>query len=63
MTDKQIIEILQQQNERLLQILQKFADKEQHVNVVVNSYNGGRADATNHNRPQNGGIENTNMQN
>ena len=62
MTDKQIIEILQQQNERLLQILEKFADKEQHVNVVVNSYNGSEAQikSTSKASTQNGGVSNSN---
>lgn len=60
MSDKQVIEILTQQNERLLQILEKFAGKEQHVNVVVNSYNGSEAQVKNTSKTSNGGVSNSN---
>lgn len=46
MADKEIIELLAKQNERLMQIIEQFAGKEQNVHVVVNSYNGSNAEAT-----------------
>lgn len=41
MSDKEIISVLMAQNERLLNVLEKFA--EQNTNIVVNSYNGSSA--------------------
>lgn len=41
MTDKEVIKLLNEQNERLLNILEKFAEKD--INIVVNSYNGASA--------------------
>lgn len=38
MTHEQVIKLLTEQNERLLTILEKFAEKD--INIVVNSYNG-----------------------
>lgn len=44
MTDKEIIEMLVAQNNRLMSILEAFASKD--TKVVVNSYNGSNAEAT-----------------
>ena len=38
MKHEEVIELLTKQNERLLNILEKFAEKD--INIVVNSYNG-----------------------
>ena len=38
MKHEEVIQLLREQNERLLTILEKFADKD--INIVVNSYNG-----------------------
>lgn len=46
MEEKEIINMLIKQNNRLMQILEKFADKD--INVVVNSYNGASTDAINY---------------
>ena len=41
MSENEVITLLREQNERLLNILEKFAEKE--INIVVNSYNGASA--------------------
>lgn len=47
MTDKEVIRLLTEQNERLLKVLEKFAEQDTHI--VVNSYNGSNAHALNDN--------------
>lgn len=47
MSDKEIIKVLMAQNERLINVLEKFA--EQNTNIVVNSYNGSSAQCDNNN--------------
>lgn len=46
MTEKQIIEMLAKQNQELMGIIRKFAERETDFNVVVNSYNGSQAEAS-----------------
>lgn len=46
MTDKEIIEMLLAQNNRLMQVIEAFASKDIIVNSTVNSYNGSNASAT-----------------
>lgn len=41
MSETEVINLLREQNERLLTILEKFAEKE--INIVENSYNGASA--------------------
>ena len=41
MSENEVITLLREQNERLLNILEKFAEKD--INIVVNSYNGASA--------------------
>lgn len=57
MTHEQVIKLLTEQNERLLTILEKFAEKD--INIVVNSYNGAYGDSSVDNAPTsiNGRIE------
>lgn len=43
MTDEKIIQLLTEQNAKLMQIIEAFASKG--INVVVNSYNGSTAEA------------------
>lgn len=43
MKHEEIIKLLTEQNERLLTILEKFAEKD--INIVVNSYNGAYGDS------------------
>lgn len=50
MENEKVIEMLMKQNERLMQIIETFASKENHITVtagnpVVNSYNGSNATA------------------
>lgn len=40
MSESEMIEILKEQNERLLSILEKFAEKDINIHTIVNSYNG-----------------------
>ena len=57
MTHEQVIKLLTEQNERLLTILEKFAEKD--INIVVNSYNGAYGDSSVDNAPTsiNGRVE------
>lgn len=45
MNENQVIEMLIKQNERLMAIIEKFADKDQKIinDIKVNSYNGSSA--------------------
>lgn len=45
MTDKEIIELLVAQNNKLMTIIEKFAEKDIIVNSTVNSYNNASAEA------------------
>ncbi|MBR4305493.1 MAG: hypothetical protein IKT78_01465 [Ruminiclostridium sp.] len=49
MKHEEIIELLTKQNERLLTILGKFAEKD--INIVVNSYNGAYGESNVENTP------------
>lgn len=45
MTDKEIIELLVAQNNRLMEVIEKFATQEVRITNVVNSYNTTSAEA------------------
>lgn len=49
MSDKEIIEMLMKQNERLMQIIENYSKQETKVinDIKVNSYNGSQATAEN----------------
>lgn len=49
MKHEEVIELLTKQNERLLTILEKFAEKD--INIVVNSYNGAYGESNVENAP------------